>query len=76
MGVIEAIIRKDIAEFFDYLVEKCLAKDTYEAGRVTVTGERWILSNIAEVLSSEDVICEVVEDEDGCELCVRTAACD
>ncbi|MBQ3408020.1 MAG: hypothetical protein IJH12_02295 [Clostridia bacterium] len=76
MGVIEAIIRKDIAEFFEYLVEKCLAKDTYKAGKITVTGERWTLTNIAEVLSSEGVICEVFEDENHCELCVRTAECD
>ena len=72
MGRFEAF-RKDIAVFFDFLVEKCLAKDTFEAGKIRVTGERWALRNIAEVLTTEDVFCEVVEHDDHCELYVRAA---
>lgn len=66
MGVIDAV-RHDIAEFFDFLVEKGLAKDTYDNGTVEVTSARWILTNIAEILSTENVVCDVVDDknEDG-----------
>lgn len=72
MGKFEAF-RKDFAVFFGFLVEQCLAKDTYEAGKIRVTGERWALRNIAEVLSNEDVICEFVETDDHCELSVKAA---
>lgn len=72
MGKFEAF-RKDVAAFFDFLLEKCLAKDTYEEGKIRVTGERWALRNIAEVLSTEDVICEFIETDDHCELSVKAA---
>lgn len=72
MGKFEAF-SEDFDVFFGFLVEKCLAKDTYEAGKIRVTGERWALSNIAEVLSNEDVICEFVETDDQCELSVNVA---
>lgn len=66
-------VRKDVAEFFNYLVENCLANDTYEAGDVNVTADRWILTNIAEVLSTDGIICSVNDEKDGCcELKVHT----
>ena len=67
-------IRKDVAEFFSFLVEKCLAKDTFEAGEVTViSADRWVLTNIAELLSLDGIVCSVNEAENGvCELKVHT----
>jgi len=66
MGVIDTV-RKDVSEFFGFLVEKGLAKDTYNNGRIEVTSTRWILTNIAEILSTEDVVCnlEDVRDDEG-----------
>ena len=76
MGVIDAV-RHDIAEFFDFLVEKGLAKDTYDNGTVEVTSARWILTNIAEILSTENVVCDVVDDkdEDGVTVTSRLRIC-
>lgn len=67
-------IRNDVAEFFNFLVEKCLARDAYESGKIRVVAEdRWVLTNIAEVLSSEGIICTVKDSELGvCELQVHT----
>ena len=63
MGGILDEVRKDLAAFFDFIIEKGLATDNCKDGRIEVTGVRWSLSNIAEILSSEDVICKLVEEK-------------
>ncbi|MBR2704158.1 MAG: hypothetical protein IKE91_01675 [Clostridia bacterium] len=63
-GVVQNFL-KDIAEFFAILTEGNLAFDTYENGRIEVTADHnWILTNIAEILSTDGVVCHVIETTD------------
>lgn len=59
MGTID--VRMDIAAFFGYINEKALARESFEGNVVILEGARWILTNIAEILSNEDVVCSVRE---------------
>ena len=63
-GVVQKFL-KDITEFFAILAEGNLACDTYEDGRIVVTADHnWILTNIAEILSTDGVVCHVIETTD------------
>ncbi len=60
MGVVKAI-----AAFFSILIEQNLASESYEDGRIEVTADhRWVLTNIAEILSTDGVVCHFIETTD------------
>lgn len=64
MGIVQKV-RKDIAAFFAFLIDANLAKDCYEDGNIEVTADsRWVLTNIAEILSTDGIVCYFIETTD------------